>query len=168
MVPDAATEVALSSPVGGLRVVVGASGALRQIQFLGGGPGPFELVCPPAPACDEAVTQLAEYFAGRRRSFTVALDVVGTDFQRRVWAALVRIPYGATLSYGELAARLGRPGGARAVGAASGRNPLPIVIPCHRLVGSDGSLTGFGGALAAKAALLELEAETIQPRLEFE
>jgi methylated-DNA-[protein]-cysteine S-methyltransferase len=101
--------------------------------------------------------QLAEYFAGRRRTFSLDLAPAGTAFQRATWAALTRIPYGETISYGELARRVGRPNASRAVGAANGANPLPILVPCHRVIGADGSLTGFGGGLPVKRALLELE-----------
>jgi len=104
--------------------------------------------------------QLHAYFAGKRRSFELPLRPAGTDFQREVWAALREIPYAETIDYGELARRIGRPGAARAVGAANGRNPLAIVVPCHRVIGADGSLTGFGGGLETKRALLELEART--------
>lgn len=110
-------------------------------------PGPFR----------EAVDQLDAYFAGERRSFSLPLAPRGTAFQREVWEALRAIPYGATSSYGALAAAIGRPRAVRAVGLANGRNPLPIVVPCHRVVGSDGSLTGYGGGLEAKRMLLELE-----------
>jgi methylated-DNA-[protein]-cysteine S-methyltransferase len=105
----------------------------------------------------EARRQLAEYFAGRRRSFDLPLAPEGTGFQREVWHALATIPYGETVSYAQLAARIGRPKAMRAVGAANGRNPLPIVLPCHRVIGADGSLTGFGGGLDTKRFLLELE-----------
>jgi methylated-DNA-[protein]-cysteine S-methyltransferase len=106
----------------------------------------------------EAAGQLEAYFARRRRSFDLPLAPEGTAFQKRVWSQLERIPFGSTVSYGELARRLGEPSASRAVGAANGANPIPIVIPCHRVVGSDGKLTGFGGGLAVKARLLELEA----------
>jgi methylated-DNA-[protein]-cysteine S-methyltransferase len=102
--------------------------------------------------------QLAEYFAGKRRSFDLVLAQRGSDFQRRVWQALTKIPYGRTASYAEIAGRIGKPGAARAVGAANGRNPSPIVGPCHRVIGSDGSLTGYAGGLAWKRALLDWEA----------
>lgn len=105
----------------------------------------------------EARRQLDDYFAGRRRAFTLPLGPRGTDFQRTVWHALAGIPYGATISYAQLAQRVGKASAMRAVGAANGRNPLPIVLPCHRVVGSDGSLTGFGGGLPTKRFLLELE-----------
>ncbi|MCZ2524603.1 methylated-DNA--[protein]-cysteine S-methyltransferase [Streptomyces sp. HB2AG] len=105
----------------------------------------------------ETVRQLREYFDGRRTAFDLPLDPAGTPFQRTVWDALLEIPYGQTLSYGELAARLGRPGAARAVGLANGRNPIGIVIPCHRVVGSTGALTGYGGGLDRKQRLLDFE-----------
>lgn len=101
--------------------------------------------------------QLDEYFAGKRRDFDLVLAPTGTDFQHAVLAALQEIPYGHTCSYREIAERIGRPKAVRAVGAANGRNPLPIVIPCHRVIGADGSLTGFGGGLAAKSWLLDHE-----------
>ena len=110
------------------------------------------------PVLSEARRQLEEYFAGRRQAFDLPLALAGTPFQQRVWAALAQIPYGATLSYGELARNVQCPGGARAVGLANGRNPVAIVIPCHRVIGADGRLTGFGGGLDRKAALLQLEA----------
>ncbi|MDH5823870.1 methylated-DNA--[protein]-cysteine S-methyltransferase [Luteimonas sp. RD2P54] len=117
------------------------------------------------PLLDEASRQLREYFDGRRRAFDVPLAPQGTAFQRQVWFALAGIPYGATLSYAQLAARLGRPSATRAVGAANGRNPLPIVLPCHRVIGADGSLTGFGGGLPTKHYLLRLEGALPQEAL---
>ena len=101
--------------------------------------------------------QLDEYFAGKRRDFDLPLAPRGTDFQRNVWQTLATIPYGATISYAQLATRVGKPTAMRAVGAANGRNPLPIVLPCHRVIGADGSLTGFGGGLPTKEFLLKLE-----------
>ena len=101
--------------------------------------------------------QLTEYFAGERSTFDLPMTLEGTAFQRQVWQALRQIPYGETRSYGDLAAALGRPSAARAVGLANGRNPLSIVVPCHRLVGADGSLTGYGGGLTRKRYLLDLE-----------
>ena len=109
------------------------------------------------PVLEACAEQLAEYFRGTRRRFELPLAPRGTDFQRRVWQALAEIPYGETRSYGEIARVIGRPRAVRAVGAANGRNPLPIVVPCHRVIGSDGSLTGFAWGLAAKICLLELE-----------
>ncbi len=107
----------------------------------------------------EACRQLDEYFAGERREFDLPLHLSGTEFQVSVLRALRDIPYGETVSYGEIAKRIGRPKAVRAVGAANGRNPLPVVVPCHRVIGSTGDLTGFGGGLDTKEALLRLEAE---------
>ncbi|HEX8984980.1 MAG TPA: methylated-DNA--[protein]-cysteine S-methyltransferase [Bryobacteraceae bacterium] len=109
------------------------------------------------PLIDEAVRQLEEYFARRRRRFDLPLDLRGTGFQTRVWKALLEIPYGETRSYGELASKLGMPGAARALGAANGSNPVAIVVPCHRVIGSGGRLTGYGGGLDRKKFLLDLE-----------
>ena len=108
-------------------------------------------------ALDAAKRQLAEYFDGTRRDFDLPLAPDGTAFQRRVWDELRRIAYGETISYGELARRIGRPTASRAVGAANGRNPLAIVVPCHRVIGADGTLTGYGGGLPVKQTLLALE-----------
>ncbi len=105
----------------------------------------------------EATRQLGAYFRGERRDFDLPLSPRGTDFQRQVWRTLAGIPYGETISYRELARRVGKPTAMRAVGAANGRNPLPIVLPCHRVIGADGSLTGFGGGLPTKQFLLTLE-----------
>ena len=102
-------------------------------------------------------TQLKAYFEGKLKKFTVPLDFKGTDFQKSVWAALLTIPFGETRSYGEIALALGRPKASRAVGAANGRNPISIIAPCHRVIGSNGALTGFAGGLEAKAKLLALE-----------
>jgi len=101
--------------------------------------------------------QLAEYFAGKRKSFDLPLAAVGTKFQKAVWRALSEIPFGVTKSYGEIAQRIGSPRASRAVGAANGRNPIPIVVPCHRVIGANGTLTGFGGGLPTKKFLLALE-----------
>jgi len=106
--------------------------------------------------------QLTEYFAGERREFDLPLKLSGTEFQMSVLHALQHIPYGETTSYAEIAERIGRPKAVRAVGAANGRNPLPIIVPCHRVIGSHGELTGFGGGLDTKEALLRLEAEHSQ------
>ncbi|MBW3550489.1 MAG: methylated-DNA--[protein]-cysteine S-methyltransferase [Proteobacteria bacterium] len=109
------------------------------------------------PAFELARAQLGEYFDGQRRSFELPLAPRGTPFQREVWQTLASIPYGETISYAQLATRVGKPRAMRAVGAANGRNPLPIVLPCHRVIGADGSLTGFGGGLPTKQFLLALE-----------
>lgn len=106
--------------------------------------------------------QLGQYFAGERREFDLPLHLTGTEFQIQVLEELQRIPYGETTSYGDVAKRIGRPKAVRAVGAANGRNPLPIIIPCHRVIGSSGDLTGFGGGLDTKEALLRLEAENTE------
>jgi len=105
----------------------------------------------------EAVRQLEEYFAGKRRDFDLPLRLNGTEFQQRVWRALTEIPYGETWSYGELATRIGNPNASRAVGLANGRNPISILVPCHRVIGADGSLTGYGGGLQRKQWLLAHE-----------
>lgn len=107
----------------------------------------------------EARRQLRDYFEGKRKEFDLPLRLSGTEFQVSVLEALQKVPYGATVSYGDIAQRIGRPRAVRAVGAANGRNPIPIVIPCHRVIGSSGDLTGFGGGLDTKEALLRLEAE---------
>lgn len=106
---------------------------------------------------DRVVSQLDEFFAGERRRFDLPLAPDGTDFQRAVWSALAEIPFGETRSYGELAQTIGRPGSARAVGAANGANPISVIVPCHRVIGAGGKLTGYAGGLPAKKALLELE-----------
>lgn len=105
----------------------------------------------------DARQQLGEYFEGRRRHFDVAVDLVGSPFELLVWTALQDIPYGETASYGDIARRIGRPGAARAVGAANGRNPVSIIVPCHRVIGADSSLTGYGWGVERKAWLLDLE-----------
>ncbi len=111
----------------------------------------------------EAERQLNEYFARKRRSFSVPLDMRGTHFQRSVWETLLAIPFGETRTYGQLAKQLGNPQAARAVGAANGRNPISIIVPCHRVIGSSGRLTGFAGGLEAKERLLNLEKERFHP-----
>ena len=111
--------------------------------------------------------QLEEYFAGRRRVFDLALDLRGTDFQKRCWHELLKIPYGETRSYADIARAIGKPAAVRAVGLANGQNPIAIIVPCHRVIGSDGSLTGYGGGLETKRKLLELEgalSETLSVR----
>jgi len=105
----------------------------------------------------EVASQLDEYFAGQRTSFDVPMTLEGTDFQRRVWAELCAIPYGETISYGELARRVGSPKASRAVGSANGRNPVAVIVPCHRVIAADGSLGGYGGGLDRKVHLLGLE-----------
>lgn len=114
-----------------------------------------------------AAKQLDEYFAGDRIEFDLPLKPVGTPFQEQVWDTLTQIPYGETWSYGELARRIGKPKASRAVGAANGLNPIPVIIPCHRVIGSNGKLTGFGGGLETKEFLLGLEARRQAPGLNF-
>ncbi|WLG24104.1 methylated-DNA--[protein]-cysteine S-methyltransferase [Pseudomonas sp. FP1154] len=111
------------------------------------------------PVLKETERQLMEYFAGQRRRFDLALDFAGTDFQVRVWQALLSIPFGETRSYRDIAIQIGQPTAVRAVGAANGRNPISIIAPCHRVIGTSGSLTGFAGGLAAKQFLLSLEGQ---------
>ncbi|MDH6194398.1 methylated-DNA-[protein]-cysteine S-methyltransferase [Mycobacterium frederiksbergense] len=116
-------------------------------------------------AFPDVADQLAGYFAGELTAFDLELDMVGTEFQRRVWAALQTIPYGETCSYGEIARQIGSPGASRAVGLANGHNPIGIIVPCHRVIGANGSLTGYGGGLDRKRALLELERSRVMPTL---
>jgi methylated-DNA-[protein]-cysteine S-methyltransferase len=116
-------------------------------------------------AFGDAVEQLTAYFAGGLTEFDLDLRLEGTPFQQEVWAALREIPYGETWSYGHLADRIGKPGAARAVGLANGRNPIGIIVPCHRVIGADGSLTGYGGGLPRKQLLLQLERDRATPRL---
>jgi len=125
------------------------------VSFLWGGSGNDE-----TPLLTEAAQQLSDYFAGHRRTFDLPLAPKGTDFQQSVWRALTEIPYGETRSYGEIAKALGNPNASRAVGMANHRNPIPIIIPCHRVIGADGSLTGYGGGLPRKKYLLALEASS--------
>jgi len=118
----------------------------------------------PTPVLLQAVRELDEYFVGKRERFDVPLNPVGTSFQRKVWAELQRIPFGSTVSYGELARRIGQPNASRAVGMANHRNPLAIFIPCHRVIGSDGSLTGYAGGVEVKRFLLELEQKVLREK----
>jgi methylated-DNA-[protein]-cysteine S-methyltransferase len=113
----------------------------------------------------DASEQLSEYFAGERTSFDVPLVLNGAPFQERAWRALQEIPYGETISYGEQARRIGRPSAARAVGMANGRNPIAVIVPCHRVIGANGTLTGYGGGIERKRLLLDLEARASAPQL---
>lgn len=148
----------LDSPLGPL-LLAGEENTLHHIGF----PSGKGKILPAAAwsrdeaAFSEAAAQLQEYFRGERKHFSLPLSPTGTDFQLDVLQALQGIPWGETRSYGDIARHLGRPKAVRAVGAANGRNPLPIVIPCHRVIGANGALTGFGGGMAAKRWLLELE-----------
>lgn len=154
------------SPVGSLTLVLDDDGGLAALVLPGARHAPDPATWGPHDdtAGADVVAQLDEWFAGTRTAFDVRTAARGTPFQRRVWAELERIPYGGTSTYGALAAILGMPGASRAVGAAAGRNPVPIIVPCHRLVGSAGALTGYAGGLAVKAALLDLEARITGPR----
>lgn len=158
----------IQSPVGQL-LLLGDGETLQGIYMLEA-PRPMGVSSRwrPAPAAfAEPERQLAEYFAGQRTSFELDLRMNGTPFQRSVWAALREIEYGRTASYGEIATRVGQPGAARAVGIANARNPISIVVPCHRVIGADGSLTGYGGGLERKRYLLALEQEVRAPRLDL-
>lgn len=142
------------SPIGPLALGE-ENGAIVRL-WLPGQPTP-RLMPHPTPLLERAEGQILEYFNGQRQVFDLPLAPVGTPFQRKVWRALREIPYGRVESYGTLANRIGSPGGARAVGMANHGNPIPILIPCHRVVGADGRLTGYAGGLACKVRLLELE-----------
>lgn len=154
----------MDSPVGTLTLVAGDAG-LRAILWENDDPRRVPLGSmtenPDHPVLIEAKRQLAAYFAGERTGFTVPLDFQGSAFQKKVWAALLAIPFGETRSYGEIARQIGHPSASRAVGAANGRNPISIIAPCHRVVGAGGRLTGFAGGLAAKAWLLALEGRAL-------
>ena len=142
--------ITVASPVGPLTLAE-SDGALVRITFRDDG------ACDCTPLLTEAARQLEEYFAGSRRDFDLPLAPAGTPFQQEVWLALRKIPYGQTHSYKDIACAIGRPKACRAVGMANNRNPLPIVIPCHRVVGVSGALTGYAGGLEIKDALLRLE-----------
>jgi methylated-DNA-[protein]-cysteine S-methyltransferase len=154
----------LDTPIGRL-LIAGDTEAVRRIDFPKNGEarspeqGWTESARGPV---GQAVQQLCEYFAGDRADFDLPLAPEGTEFQRTVWRNLQDIPYGETISYGELAKRVGNPKASRAVGAANGQNPIPIVIPCHRVIGANGKLTGFGGGLPTKEALLALETKQLK------
>lgn len=155
------THCRFDAPIGPLWLAANAQG-LTHLLFGARTPEP-----PPKDGSEagarwlaQARSELREYFEGARRDFSVPLSPSGTEFQLAVWAALRDIPYGETSSYAALAARIERPTAVRAVGAANGRNPISIIVPCHRVIGADGSLTGYGGGLPAKEALLELEGWT--------
>jgi methylated-DNA-[protein]-cysteine S-methyltransferase len=159
-------HVVVESPIGPLTLV--ADGAALSCIYMTDHrhmPDPERFGPEVDPPVDDVLSrtadQLAEYFAGERQEFDVPLDeAAGTEFQRKVWAELREIPYGETISYAELAQRIGQPTAFRAVGLANGRNPISIIVPCHRVVGSGGSLTGYGGGTDRKQLLLDLEAKT--------
>ncbi|WP_280177992.1 methylated-DNA--[protein]-cysteine S-methyltransferase [Methylobacterium haplocladii] len=152
----------MSSPVGALTLVAGEQGLSAvlwenddpmRVRIGRGQPDDDH------PMLMETRQQLSEYFAGQRRSFSIALDFHGTAFQCRVWHALLAIPFGETRSYGQIAAQIGHPNAVRAVGSANGRNPISIIVPCHRVIGASGRLTGFAGGVTAKDFLLRLEGQ---------
>ncbi len=151
----------VDSPVGKLKLVAGSKGLVavlwenddpRRVRLEGLSEEPLH------PLLVQTAQQLTDYFSGRRDEFSIPLDMRGTSFQKQVWEALLTIPFGETRTYGEIARQLGNPASTRAVGAANGRNPVSILVPCHRVVGTNGKLTGFAGGLEAKAYLLKLEA----------
>jgi len=146
----------VATPTGLCRVGLPGEGRAALKGWLARWVGP-EIPEENPAALSPAVAQLREYFSRLRREFDLPLDLRGTPFQQQVWAELRKVPYGQTVSYGELARRIGRPAAARAVGQAVGANPVPIIVPCHRVVGADGSLVGYGGGLEIKSALLRLE-----------
>lgn len=151
---------ALDTPYGTLHLTVDSDGALTEIWLPNRrGPKTQQTPLPPPASAGmlAAKTQLSEYFRGRRRAFTLALRPAGSPFELRVWNRLCEIPYGTTTSYGAIATEFDLPNGARAVGKANGSNPIAIVIPCHRVIGANGDLVGYGGGLPLKRALLELE-----------
>jgi methylated-DNA-[protein]-cysteine S-methyltransferase len=162
MTPATTTDIittSVASPVGQLTLTA-SDGLLTGVAMDG------QRHAPPPPSDGQRddvwfagiAQQLEEYFGGARTQFDVPLRLSGTEFQQQVWSALRDIPYGETISYGELARRVGNPAAVRAVGLANGRNPVAIIVPCHRVIGADGSLTGYGGGLGRKAWLLDLEA----------
>ena len=150
-------QAQLDSPIGVLTLVASDAG-LRKVLWDDrvdeAGDAMFD---DGHPVLEAATAQLREYFAGDRKHFDLPLDLIGTDFQKDAWLALASVPYGETTSYGEQAERIGRKGAFRAVGAANGKNPVPIVLPCHRIIGANGALTGFAGGLGIKQQLLALE-----------
>ena len=157
-------RLTIDSPVGPLRLIATEShlvavlwpdDAEGRVRFV---TDPVDVAAADHPILAAAADQLDEYFAGDRRSFDLPLDLRGTEFQQQVWRALAEIPFGETSTYGKQAAAIGRPRAIRAVGSANGRNPLSIVLPCHRIVGADGKLTGFAGGLDTKRWLLDHEA----------
>ncbi|MCH8960066.1 MAG: methylated-DNA--[protein]-cysteine S-methyltransferase [Bacteroidetes bacterium] len=153
--PASSVYTIIESPIGPLTLVATDAG-LRHLIF--GAKRPDDGVeAPDHPILTQAEAQLAGYFSGERTTFDVPLDMVGTPFQKAVWALLEEIPYGTTTSYGALAEKLGGVGKSRAVGLANGRNPVALIVPCHRVIGTSGALTGFGGGLEVKAFLLQLE-----------
>lgn len=153
---DLLCTTTMTTPLGDLSVITSATGVVA-IRWLDESDRDDGSPTTPNDLGQEATRQLAEYFAGDRTEFDLPLDLRGTEFQRQVWASLATIPYGETISYAEQAERLGRPSAVRAVAAANGKNPVGIVVPCHRVIGSDGSLTGYAAGLPVKRWLLAHE-----------
>jgi methylated-DNA-[protein]-cysteine S-methyltransferase len=155
---DAPRYTTMDSPIGEL-LLLGGDRRLRGL-YMQDGRKPARIAGdwePDESAFASTIAQLGEYFDGRRTTFDVALDMHGSPFDQRVWHALRDIPYGETATYGEIAQRVGQPAAARAVGLANGRNPIAVIVPCHRVIGANGTLTGYGGGLERKQLLLELE-----------
>lgn len=161
----------MHTPIGRLRLVASPDG-LAAVLWANERPSRVRLVISAEdvghPVIAESTRQIAEYFAGERRTFSLPLDVSGTAFQQQVWSALRTIPFGETRSYGQIARQIGHPTAGRAVGAANGRNPVSIVTPCHRVIGSRGQLTGFAGGLDVKAQLLAFERRAAVPGLDLD
>ncbi len=150
----------MNSPVGRLKLIASENG-LAAVLWQNDDPGRVRLTSvfenKTLPALLEAERQLNEYFKGGRKSFSIKLDPAGTEFQKKVWNALLTIPFGETRSYGQIAMQIEKAGASRAVGAANGKNPISIIVPCHRVIGASGNLTGFAGGLEVKSQLLSLE-----------
>lgn len=142
----------IETPIGVLNAMVDGEGRLTELHF-----DRNDHVTPTTGNYQPVIEQLSDYFSGKRKAFELDLAPRGTPFQLAVWNALLEIPYGDTISYAELARRIGKPSAVRAVGAANGANPIPVIIPCHRVIGSNGSLTGYGGGIERKQWLLALE-----------
>lgn len=160
MIAEHVRYTTIASPIGALLLTSDPEGECVTGLYMEshkGGPTPSKRWEPDAGAFRETARQISAYFAGELRSFDVPVRLVGTDFQLLVWEALREIPFGETVTYGDLAGRIGCAGSARAVGAANGRNPVSIIVPCHRVIGSSGSLTGYGGGLDRKRWLLQHE-----------
>lgn len=159
------TQRIIDSPIGPL-TLAGHDGKLSHLLMLDHSHAPSRVGwIRDDTAFPEVAEQLAAYFAGELTEFDVTLEMAGTEFQRRVWTALLTIPYGQTRSYGQLASQIGSPSASRAVGLANGRNPISIIVPCHRVIGSNGSLTGYGGGIDRKRTLLDLERQRNQATL---
>ncbi|OBI07700.1 cysteine methyltransferase [Mycolicibacter heraklionensis] len=159
------TQRIIDSPIGPL-TLAGHDGKLSHLLMLDHSHAPSRVGwIRDDTAFPEVAEQLAAYFAGELTEFDVTLEMAGTEFQRRVWTALLTIPYGQTRSYGQLASQVGSPSASRAVGLANGRNPISIIVPCHRVIGSNGSLTGYGGGIDRKRTLLDLERQRSQATL---